>query len=97
MFEDFLQTFKAAPKPSLSSALSGMNIDEDDLSDEDDLMDDDEEAQEQRRQTRSKANEPRLKYMDILRQVSNRTADEITIDLDDLAKVSMLEYWTEPF
>lgn len=66
-----------------------MNIDEDDFSDEYEFMDEDEEAQNARRRTRSQAKEPRLKYMDVLRKVADRYEDEITIDLDDLAKVDM--------
>lgn len=68
-----------------------MNIEEDDISDDDEVMNEDDDAREQRRQTRSKANAPELKYMEILRQVSNRTENEITIELDDLAKVGALE------
>lgn len=67
-----------------------MNIDEDDFSDEYDFMDeDDDEAQNARRRIRSQAKEPKLKYMDILQKVADRYEDEITIDLDDLAKVRM--------
>lgn len=63
-----------------------MNIDEDDFSDEYDFMDEDDEAQNTRRQSRKQASAPQLKYMDVLRKVSDRYADEVTIDLDDLAK-----------
>jgi DNA replication licensing factor MCM7 len=68
-----------------------MNIDEDDFSDEYDFMDDDDEAQNTRRRTRSQAKEPKLKYMEVLRKVADRYEDEITIDLDDVAKVEVLE------
>lgn len=86
-FQEFLQTFKTSPKTNLSSALHDMNIDEDDFSDEYDFMDeDDDEAQNARRRIRSQAKEPKLKYMDILQKVADRYEDEITIDLDDLAK-----------
>ena len=66
-----------------------MNIDEDDFSDEYDFMDDDddEEAQAARRRTRTQAKQPRLKYAELLQKVADRYEDEITIDLDDLAKV----------
>jgi DNA replication licensing factor MCM7 len=65
-----------------------MNIDEDDFSDEYDFMDDDdEEGQNSRRRTRTQAKQPKLKYADLLQKVADRYEDEITIDLDDLAKV----------
>jgi DNA replication licensing factor MCM7 len=65
-----------------------MNIDEDDLSDEYDFMDDDdEEGQNARRQPTSQAKMPKLKYLDLLQKVADRYEEEITIDLDDLAKV----------
>lgn len=67
-----------------------MNIDEDDLSDEYDFMDeDDDEGQNSRRQARSKAKMPKLKYLDLLQKVADRHEEEITIDLDDLAKVGI--------
>jgi DNA replication licensing factor MCM7 len=87
-FEDFLQTFKTSPQSALANALGDMNIDEDDFSDEYDFMDDDdEEGQNSRRQARSQAKQPKLKYADLLQKVADRYEDEITIDLDDLAKV----------
>jgi DNA replication licensing factor MCM7 len=68
-----------------------MNIEEDDLSDEYDFMDDEDEGGENaRRQARLNAKQPRLKYMDLLQKVADRYEDEITIDLDDLAKVDIL-------
>jgi DNA replication licensing factor MCM7 len=91
-FEDFLQSFKTSPKSGLAGALSDMNIDEDDFSDEYDFMDDDEEEEGQnaRRDARSQAKMPKLKYKDLLQKVADRYEDEITIDLDDLAKVGPL-------
>jgi DNA replication licensing factor MCM7 len=86
--EDFLQSFKTSPVSGLESALDGMNIDEDDFSDEYDFMDeDDEEAQNTRRAARKEARRPKLKYMDLLQKIADRYEDEITIHLDDLAKV----------
>jgi len=65
-----------------------MNIDEDDFSDDDDFMDDDdEERQGARRRTRTQAKQPKLKYADLLQKVADRYEEQITIDLDDLAKV----------
>jgi DNA replication licensing factor MCM7 len=90
-FEDFLQSFKTSPKSGLAGALSDMNIDEDDFSDEYDFMDDDdEEGQNARQEARSQAKIPKLKYKDLLQMVADRYEDEITIDLDDLAKVGSL-------
>ncbi len=87
-FEDFLHTFKTSPQSALANALSDMNIDDDDFSDEYDFMDDDEEeGQASRRRTRNQANQPKLKYAELLQKVADRYEDEITIELDDLAKV----------
>ncbi|EDN97897.1 conserved hypothetical protein [Sclerotinia sclerotiorum 1980 UF-70] len=84
-FEDFLSTFKTSPTTNITHALGGMNIDEDDFSDEYDMMDD-EDDQNLRRQNRAQAKVPKLKYMDLLQKVADRYEDEITIELDDLAK-----------
>ena len=87
-FEEFLQTFKTSPAAAITHALGDMNIDEDDLSDEYDFMDDDdEEGQNARRRARSQAKMPKLKYLDLLQKVADRYEEEITINLDDLAKV----------
>jgi DNA replication licensing factor MCM7 len=92
-FEEFLQNFKSSPTSALTSALDGMNIDEDDFSDEYDFMDDDdEEGQSARRKTKTQAKEPSHKYKDLLQKVADRYEDEITIDLDDLAKVRSAFY-----
>ena len=65
-----------------------MNIDEDDLSDEYDFMDeDDDDGRNARRQARTRAKGPELKYMNLLQKIANREESEVTIDLDDLAKV----------
>ena len=63
-----------------------MNIDEDDFSDDYDFMDDDEG--DARRRARTQAKEPKLKYKDVLQRVADRYDEEITIELDDLAKVA---------
>lgn len=69
-----------------------MDIDEDDFSDEYDFMDDDDEAgRNARRAARKEARQPKLKYKDLLQKVADRYVDEITIDLDDLAKVRYAE------
>lgn len=89
-FEDFLQTFKTSPQSALANALGDMNIDEDDFSDEYDFMDDDDEEGQTRRRTKAQAKQPKLKYADLLQKVADRYEEEITIELDDLAKVQ----WT---
>ena len=87
-FEGFLENFKTAPTASITHALGGMNIDEDDLSDEYDFMDeDDDEQQGTRRRTRAQAQAPKLKYRELLQRVSDRYEEEITIDLDDVEEV----------
>ena len=92
-FEEFLLTFKTSPKSGLASALGDMNIDEDDFSDEYDFMDDDDdEGQNARREARKQAQMPKLKYLDLLQKVADRYEDEITVDLDDLAKVVALPH-----
>ncbi|PBP22620.1 MCM-domain-containing protein [Diplocarpon rosae] len=90
-FEDFLSTFKTSPKSELAGALHEMNIDEDDFSDDYDLMDDDdEERQNTRRQSRAHSKAPKLKYMEVLQKIADRYDEEITIDLDDLAKYDQM-------
>lgn len=68
-----------------------MNIDEDDFSDEDyDLMEDDDvEGQNARREARTQAKIPKLKYLELLGKVADRYESEITVELDDLAKVGL--------
>ncbi|CAL3962119.1 hypothetical protein PZA11_000634 [Diplocarpon coronariae] len=90
-FEDFLSTFKTAPKSELAGALHDMNIDEDDFSDDYDFMDDDdEERQNTRIQSRAQAKAPKLKYVEILQKIADRNEEEITIDLDDLAQYDQM-------
>jgi DNA replication licensing factor MCM7 len=85
-FEEFLRHFKTQTKTV--DTINGMELDDqDEFSDEYDFADSDEEARQARRQQRQQAREPKLKYVDILRNVANRTEDEITIDLDDLDEV----------
>ncbi|KAI9744071.1 MAG: Mcm2-7 hexameric complex component [Claussenomyces sp. TS43310] len=84
-FEEFLESYKTK-KTSAASALLGMDIDDDDLSDEYDFADSDDEGRRDRRITSQQHQQPHQKYMDILQNVANRLEDEITIDLDDLAE-----------
>ena len=92
-FEDFLSGLKSsasATEASATSALEGLNIDEDDLSDEYDFMEDvGEQADPTRPDRRStKRKDSRRKYMDTLQKVADRQLSEICIELDDLEAVS---------
>ncbi|KIL84169.1 hypothetical protein FAVG1_12597 [Fusarium avenaceum] len=83
-FEEFLTGFKTSPEQTITTALGNITIGEDDLDEEDDLMDD--EGQEgNRRQQAKERRAPQYKYKNMLQQLSDRTIDEATIDLDDLA------------
>lgn len=67
----------------MTSALGGISIDEDGLSDEYDFMDDDDETGERRRQAKQQG--PQYKYKQRLQDLADRKTDEITVDLDDVA------------
>lgn len=85
-FEDFLQTYKAAPATDVTSVLGAMHIDEDNLSDEYDFMDEEADGAGGD-DSRRRSKEPVLKYLELLRKIADRDENEIIIDLDDLAKV----------
>lgn len=70
--------------------MGDITIDEDDLSDEYDFMDEDDETGERRRHEKESRRQPEHKYKQILQQLADRTIDEITIDLDDLAAVGAI-------
>ncbi|KAM0347088.1 hypothetical protein ACHAPU_005027 [Fusarium lateritium] len=82
-FQEFLTGFKTSPEQTITTALGNITIGEDDLDEEDDLMDED--GQENRRQQAKERRTPQYKYKNMLQQLSDRTVDEATIDLDDLA------------
>lgn len=86
-FKTFLQDFKASPADSITHALGGMNIEEEDLDDEYDFMDEDNEDEERRRQERADRKKPYHKYKDLMQQLANRDIDEVLIELDDIAQV----------
>lgn len=50
-------------------------------------MDEDDDAHERRRREKVAAKTPKHKYADIMQKLADRTADEVLIDLDDLAQV----------
>mgnify|MGYP005989425809 CR=1 FL=1 len=68
--------------------MGNITIDEDDLSDEYDFMDEDDESGERRRQEKEARRTPQHKYRLLLQKLADRTIDELTIDLDDVAAVS---------
>lgn len=86
-FKSFLQDFKASPADSITHALGGMNIEEEDLDDEYDFMDEDNEDEDRRRQERANRKKPYHKYKDLMQQLANRDIDEVLIELDDIAQV----------
>lgn len=85
-FKTFLRDFKASPADSITHALGGMNIEEEDLDDEYDFMDDDDEDEDRRRQERANRKKPYHKYKDLMQQLANRDIDEVLIELDDIAQ-----------
>ncbi|KAL9571135.1 hypothetical protein ACKAV7_004473 [Fusarium commune] len=82
-FQEFLTGFKTSPEQTITTALGNITIGEDDLDDEYDLMDED--GQDANRQQAKERRAPQYKYKNMLQQLSNRTIDEATIDLGDLA------------
>ncbi|RKK76892.1 DNA replication licensing factor mcm7 [Fusarium oxysporum] len=82
-FQEFLTGFKTSPEQTITTALGNITIGEDDLDDEYDLMEED--GQDANRQQAKERCAPQYKYKNMLQQLSDRTIDEATIDLDDLA------------
>ena len=93
-FEDFLTSFKSsasASEASATSALQGLNIEEDGLSDEYDFMDDAADGDGTRSNRRGgESRDPKKKYMETLQRVADRKETEICIELDDLDIVRVL-------
>lgn len=87
-FENFLSEFKTSPEKQIIDTLSNLDIDADDLSDEYDFLDDDDEGQNRRQREKARKRLPQHKYKEVLQKLADRQADEIVIDLDDLATVS---------
>ncbi|KAL5600053.1 hypothetical protein FOVSG1_007865 [Fusarium oxysporum f. sp. vasinfectum] len=82
-FQEFLTGFKTSPEQTITTALGNITIGEDDLDDEYDLMEED--GQDANRQQAKERRAPQYKYKNMLQQLSDRTIDEATIDLNDLA------------
>lgn len=87
-FELFLTDFKSSPEEALAHAIGDVTIAEDDISD-DDLMDDDETAQAIRDRQRAAKRGPQPKYKNMMQDLADRKIEEVIIDLDDLADVSL--------
>lgn len=64
--------------------MEGLNLNGDGDSDEYDFMDDDEANENGRRRP---AQNPKVKYMKLLQDVSDRKTAQITVELDDLEEV----------
>lgn len=88
-FEDFLQHFKTSSVPREAAGAFDVDVDGDDISDEYDFAESDEEMGQARRVAERQARAPKLKYFELLQEVANRTTEEIIIELDDLALVSL--------
>lgn len=91
-FQEFLKDYKTSPEQTITTALGNITIGEDELSDEDDFMDGDGQAEE-RQQERARKRTPQYIYKDMLQKLADRTLDEATIDLDDLALVRVGSYF----
>jgi DNA replication licensing factor MCM7 len=91
-FKDFLQHFKtlqSSSEAAATEALEDLNIDGNRTSDEYDFMDDaDDDGEGAQTRGARRRREPKLKYMQILQDISNRDATNIVIELDDLDIVS---------
>jgi hypothetical protein len=95
-FVEFLTTFKSsasASEASATTALQGLHIEDEDLSDEYDFMDDVDHGNGPRRRPTRANKEPKLKYKNLLQEIANREKSEITIELDDLevVRISFLQ------
>jgi DNA replication licensing factor MCM7 len=79
-FEDFLKTYKTSTVEA-SDALSGLNLNDDELDEEYDFMD------ESGDESRPRRPDPKMKYMRMLQNVADRMTGQVIIDLDDLLAV----------
>lgn len=82
-----MKDYKTSPEQTIMTALGNITIGDDELSDEDDFMDEDEDEAERRREERARKRVPQHKYRDMLQKLADRTIDEATIELDDVALV----------
>lgn len=92
-FEEFLLNYKSTQTDldtAATDAFQDLNIDGDGTSDEYDFMDDVAGGKEARRPL-GQPQEARRKYMDMLQRVADRQLNQVTIELDDLDNVSLLQ------
>jgi DNA replication licensing factor MCM7 len=83
-----LTEFKASAEQTITHALGNITIDENDLSDEDDFMNDEDiDAQDLRRRERARQKGPYFKYKELIQDLADRKAEEVPIELDDIAEV----------
>ena len=85
-FEDFLRTFKSTTSADTADALGDLNLGEDDLEDDYDFM---EETGGEQAQNNQRANKSKIKYMNMMQEVADRTISHLTIELDDLDMVGL--------
>ncbi|OQE31975.1 hypothetical protein PENSTE_c001G05423 [Penicillium steckii] len=86
-FKDFLQHFKtlqSSSEAAATEAMEDLNIDGNRTSDEYDFMDDVDDGEGAQTRGARRRREPKLKYMQILQDVSNRDSANVIIELDDL-------------
>lgn len=88
-FEDFLTKYKTSPQETITHAIGQITINDDDLSDDYDFMDEDDNSRGQRRRQKPAQKPARHKYAEMMQELADRTLDEVVIELDDLAQVSI--------
>ena len=92
-FEEFLLNYKSTQTDldtAATDAFQDLYIDGDGTSDEYDFMDDVAGGKEARRPL-GQPPEARRKYVDMLQRVADRQLNQVTIELDDLDNVSLLQ------
>lgn len=90
IFKEFLQhfkTFESTSESAATEAIEDLRIDEDDLSDDDELMDEIDGNARTRRGAARQRREPKVKYMQVLQDVADRTRNNVVIELNDLDTV----------
>ncbi|KAI1920747.1 DNA replication licensing factor MCM7 [Ophidiomyces ophidiicola] len=87
LFKEFLQHFKSfesASESAATEAIEGLHIEENDISDDDDIMEEINGDTPGGRSARRRNRQPKLKYMQVLQDVADRTKNNVLIELDDL-------------
>jgi DNA replication licensing factor MCM7 len=89
---DFLKNFKSSSTEA-AEQLEGLNLNGEGDGDEYDMVDDSDDPAPGDAQRRHN----KLKYMQLLQGVADRTQTEILIDLNDLEAVSLVQRTVGPF